>query len=75
MVLRVLKDNIKTHKRTGQRLLLKENSGLISTLFLLDTDGNKILSKNKNGRQLYNTCGEKRYEIVICLNENLKDGY
>lgn len=63
---------IKTHKKTNQRLLLKNNSGLISTLFVLDENDNKILDKNDYGKQLYDVKGDKRYKIAICLNENLK---
>ena len=62
---------IKTHKRTNQRLLLKKDSGLVSTIFLLDENDNKILDKNSIGKQLRNVNGENRYKIAICLNNNL----
>lgn len=62
---------IKTHKRTGQKLLLKNNNGKVSTLYLLDDKGDKILDKNKSGRILLDSLGRKRYKIAICLNQNL----
>lgn len=64
-------DIIKTHKITNKRLLLKKDSGLISTLYVLDKYDNKILSKNSYGRQLYCVDGSLRYDIAICKNENL----
>jgi len=63
---------IKTHKKTGQRLLFKRGNSLVSTLYVLDDNDNKILEKNSRGHQLLNTKGEKRYKLAICLNENLK---
>ncbi|AGO48397.1 hypothetical protein Phi10:1_gp056 [Cellulophaga phage phi10:1] len=62
---------IKTHKITKQRLLLKRDSGLVSTFFVLDEFDNKILDKNKYGRQMYNVNGDKSYKIAICLNKNI----
>lgn len=55
---------IKTHRITKQRLLLKNNRGLISVLFLLDKQDNKI-------QKGLNTNLEPYYKIVICLNKNL----
>jgi hypothetical protein len=55
---------IKTHIITKQRLLLKKNRGLISVLFLLDEQDNKI-------QKGLNTNLEPYYKIVICLNKNL----
>ena len=62
---------IRTHTKTKQRLLLKNDSGLVSTLFVLDENDNKILDKNDNNVQLCNVEGEKTFKIAICLNENL----
>jgi len=55
---------IKTHKKTKQRLLLKRGSSLVSTLFILDANDNKM----QNG---LNSNLEPYYKVVICLNENL----
>lgn len=62
---------IKTHKKTNKRFLLKKNHGHVSTLYVLDENDNKILSKDKKGRQLRTVLGKKQYDIAICLNENL----
>ena len=62
---------IKTHKTTKQRLLLKKDRGLVSTLFILDKNDCKILDTNKNGRHFYNANNEKVYKMAICLNTNL----
>ena len=62
---------IKTHKKTKQRLLLKRGNSLVSTLYVLDSEDNKILDKNSRGKQLINVNGENRYKIAICLNSNL----
>lgn len=62
---------IKIHKKTKQRLLLKRGNSLVSTLYVLDKNDNKILDKNSRGKQLRNVNGDKRYKIAICLNENL----
>lgn len=55
---------IKTHKKTNQRLLLKNDRGLVCTLFALDKNDNKI----KDG---YNIYGNSYFKIVICLSKNL----
>ncbi len=60
------------HKKTNQRLLLKRGNSLVSTLYILDENNNKILKKNNKGKVLLNVKGEKRYKIAICLNDNLK---
>ena len=55
---------IKTHKKTRQRLLQKSGSNLVSTLYVLDENDNKI----QDG---YNVKGEPYFKIAICLNKNL----
>ena len=55
---------IKTHKTTSQILLLKKDRGIVSTLFVLDEDSNKI----KDGRDVKR---ELSYKIAICLSKNL----
>ena len=56
---------IKTHKITGQKLLLKSSSSLVSTLFILDENDEKI----PDGR---NCKFEPAFKMAICLNKNLK---
>lgn len=56
---------IKTHKITGQKLLLKSSSSLVSTLFVLDENNQKI----PDGR---NCKFEPAFKIAICLNKNIK---
>jgi hypothetical protein len=55
---------IKTHKRTGQKLLVKSSNDLVSTLFILDGNNEKI----PNGR---NSMGKPSFKIAVCLNQNL----
>jgi len=62
---------IKTHKRTGQRLLMKTSGDIVSVLYVLDENNNKILEKNTNGIGLLDMKGEQRYQIAICDNTNL----
>lgn len=64
-------NNIFTHKKTKQRLLLKKDSGLISTLYVLDEKDNKIIEKNDRGFTLLNVKGKPRHKLAICLTENL----
>lgn len=56
---------IKIHKITGQKLLLKSSSSLVSTLFILDENDEKI----PDGR---NCKFEPAFKMAICLNKNLK---
>ena len=63
---------IYTHKKTNQRLLYIRSNSLVSTLFVLDENDNKIPDRNNKGRWLLNVNGEKRYKIAICLTANLK---
>lgn len=62
---------IKTNKKTGQRLLLKTNRGLVSILYVLDDNDNKIPETNKRGRILLDINGNTRYKMAICHNKNL----
>ena len=55
---------IRTHKKTRQRLLLKRGNSQVSTLFLLDKNGDKI-------QYGFNTNLEPYYKVVVCLNKNL----
>lgn len=52
------------HKITGQKLLLKMNSSLVSVLFVLDENECKI----KDGRKCN---GEPSFKMAICLNKNI----
>jgi hypothetical protein len=56
---------IKTHKETKQRLLLKKDSGLVSTFYILDDKDNKIQDGYKVDESPY-------YKVAICLNKNVK---
>lgn len=57
-----------THKKTGQKLLLKSGSILVSTLFILDVNNEKI----PDGR----SCRfEPAFKMAVCLNENLIQSY
>ena len=64
---------IKTHKITGQRLLIKTSGDIVSVLYVLDENNNKILDKNSSGIVLLDIKGEQRYQIAICDNTNLTD--
>jgi len=55
---------IKTHKITGQRLLLKKSGSLVSTFFILDENDEKI----PDGR---NCKFEPCFKISVCLNKNI----
>lgn len=56
---------IKTHKKTKQRLILKKDSGLVSSFYILDDKDNKI----QDG---YKVDGSTYYKVSICLNKNVK---
>ena len=62
---------IKTHKRTGQRLLMKTSGDIVSVLYVLDENNNKILEKNSSGIELLDMKGEQRYQVAVCDNSNL----
>lgn len=63
---------IVTHKRTKQRLLLKKSDNLISTLYVLDENDNKIFAKDSVTNKLAKDVnGNNYYQIAICLNKNL----
>jgi len=62
---------IKTHKRTGQRLLIKTSGNIVSVLYILDENGNKILEKNTSGIVLLDMKGEQRHQMAVCNNSNL----
>jgi len=62
---------IKTHKRTGQRLLIKTSGDIVSVLYVLDENNNKILEKNSSEIVLLDMKGNQRYQIAICDNNNL----
>lgn len=53
---------IKTHKKTGQKLLLKRAYKNVSILFVLDEKGNKIIEEYPRG---------KSYKVCVCSNSNL----
>ncbi len=55
---------IKTHKITNKKFLVKKDYGVVSTLFILDNNGNKI----KNG---FDINGNTDYKTAICLNSNI----
>jgi len=63
---------IKTHKRTNKRLLLKSSNSLVSTLFVLDENDNKIIDTDSvTKKHTWDINGNPVYKIAICLNENL----
>jgi len=62
---------IKTHKRTGQRLLIKTSGDIVSVLYVLDENNNKILEKNTSGIVLLDMKADQRYKIAVCNNSNL----
>ena len=62
---------ILTHKKTKQRLLLKTSDNLVSTLYVLDKQDNKVLDTNERGKTLLDVNGNKRYKMAVCLNNNL----
>ena len=64
---------IKTHTLTGQRLLIKTSGDIVSVLYVLDENDNKILEKNSSGIVLLGMKGEQRYQIAVCDNDNLKN--
>lgn len=63
---------IKIHKKTKQRLLLKSSNSLVSTLYVLDNNDNKVLHKNSFGKNWNDIHGKPVYKLAICLNKNLK---
>jgi hypothetical protein len=62
---------ILTHKKTKQRLLFKTSNSLVSTLYVLDNEDNKVFETNELGRTPLDVNGNKRYKMAICLNDNL----
>ena len=60
-----------THKKTNQRLLFKTSNSLVSTLYVLDDQDNKVPDTNEMGHIPLDAKGEPRYKLAICLNENL----
>jgi hypothetical protein len=62
---------IVTHKKTNQRLLYKTSNSLVSTLYVLDEQDNKVLDTNERGNSLLDINGNERYKMAVCLNENL----
>ena len=54
-----------THKLTNQRLELRKDFGGISSLYLLDENGNRIPTGALNAQL------EQSFEKVICKNKNL----
>ena len=58
-----------THKLTNQRLELRKDFGGISSLYLLDENGNRI--KQRIVHRAFNAKGEQAFEKVICKNKNL----
>jgi len=63
---------IKTHKKTKQRFLFESRNSLVSTLYILDANDNKILDVNSFGKNRKDVKGDPVYKIAICRNENLK---
>ena len=70
-ILGIIKSMIKTHKITGQRLLIKTSGDIVSVLYLLDENNNKILEKNSSGIGLLDMKGDQGYRIAVCDNTNL----
>ena len=64
---------IKTHNLTGQRLLIKTIGDIVSVLYVLDENDNKILDKNSSGIVLLGMKGEQRHQMAVCDNSNLTD--
>ena len=64
---------IRIHKKTNKRLLLKCSNSLVSTLYVLDENDNKILDKKPNGGEgiWFDVNYKPVYKIVICINSNL----
>lgn len=62
---------ILTHKKTNQRMLFKTSNSLLSTLYVLDEDDNKVIETDERGRTLLDVNGKQRYKMAICLNDNL----
>ncbi len=62
---------IYTHNRTKQRLLFKTSNSLVSTLYVLDEQDNKVPDTNERGHSLLDVEGEPRYKMAICLSKNL----
>ena len=62
---------ILTHKNTKKRLLFKTSNSLVSTLYVLDNEDNKIVETNERGITLLDINGNTRYKMAICLNDNL----
>lgn len=54
----------KTHKITKKTFLLKKSGDVVSTLYVLDKNGNKI----KDG---YGVHGKPYFQTAICLTKNL----
>ena len=57
-------NEIRTHKKTKQRLLLKSNIGPVSTFYILDGSDNKI-------RDGFDINGNPYHKVVVCLNDNI----
>jgi len=64
---------IKTHNLTGQRLLIKTSGDIVSVLYVLDENDNKILEKNSSGIVLLGMKGEQRHILAVCDNSNLNN--
>ncbi len=60
-----------THKLTNQRLELRKDFGGISSLYLLDENGNRIKCTKDSPSGAFNAKGEQSFEKVICKNKNL----
>ena len=60
-----------THNLTNQRLELRKDFGGISSLYLLDENGNRIKCTKYSPSGAYNAKGEQSFEKVICKNKNL----
>ena len=51
-------------------MFIRRNS-LVSTLYVLDKQDNKVAYVNTKGKHLLDINGEKRYKMAICLTKNL----
>lgn len=60
-----------THKITGKRLLLSQNFGTVSSLYVLDKKGNRIIETNIWGVPLKDRNGNPVYKMAVCLNQKL----
>ncbi len=61
-----------THKITGQKLLLKKQGNLVSTYYVVDNQGNKLIQKTQFGRNMIDTNGNQAYQVAVVDNQNVE---